>query len=184
MSSSKYSPGPAHGAGIDKNGEEWILTLVRELRHPPALVWEALTDPAQLEQWAPFNASGHLATSKTVQLSTVGTPAPLVSETTIRRAEKPTLLEYNWGDQTLKWQLEAIPGGTRLKLWHRIDRRFIAMGAAGWHICLDVLEYLLAGTPLGRIVGPDAMNFGWPELNRQYASMFGVEPISWSPSKK
>jgi len=30
--------------------------------------------------------------------------------------------------------------GTRLTLWHNIDRRFIAMGAAGWHICVDVLD--------------------------------------------
>jgi hypothetical protein len=29
-----------------------------------------------------------------------------------------------------------------------IDRRFISMGAEGWHICFDVLDRLLAGQPL------------------------------------
>ena len=50
-------------------------------------------------------------------------------------------------------------GGTRLTLWTNIGRRFISMGAAGWHICFDVLDHLLSGTPIGRIVGPDAMKF-------------------------
>jgi hypothetical protein len=36
-------------------------------------------------------------------------------------------------------------------LWHNIDRRFISWGAAGWHICFDVLDRLLSGTPIGRI---------------------------------
>jgi hypothetical protein len=35
--------------------------LVRELRHPPATVWQALTDPAQLSEWAPFDADRNLA---------------------------------------------------------------------------------------------------------------------------
>jgi len=33
-------------------------------------------------------------------------------------------------------------------------------GAAGWHICFDVLERLLAGRPIGRIVGAEALKFG------------------------
>ena len=43
-----YSPGAAAGAEVRKRGDEWTLVLVRELRHPPATVWGALTDPAQL----------------------------------------------------------------------------------------------------------------------------------------
>jgi hypothetical protein len=64
-------------------------------------------------------------------------------------------------------------------LWHNIDRRFISMGAAGWHVCLDVLERLLAGKPIGRA---DAMKFGgWQRLNADYATQFGVEAPSWPP---
>src|SRR5947207_15489215 len=40
--------------------------------------------------------------------------------------------------------------------------------AAGWHICFDVLERLLAGEPIGRIVGPEAMKFGgWRSEERR-----------------
>jgi hypothetical protein len=51
----------------------------------------------------------------------------------------------------------------------------MAMGAAGWHICFDVLDHLLSGTPLGRIVGAEAMKFGWQRLNAEYARQFGIE---------
>ena len=49
------------------------------------------------------------------------------------------------------------------------------MGAAGWHICFDVLDRFLEGHPIGRIVGGDAMKFEWQRLHAEYAAQFGVE---------
>jgi hypothetical protein len=99
----------------------------------------------------------------------------------VKRADAPEVLEFNWGGQEIRWELEPLGGGgTRLTLWHSIDRRFISMGAAGWHICFDVLERLLAGRPIGRIVGPQAMKFGgWQRLNAEYAKQFGAETSGW-----
>lgn len=171
-----YTPGPARGAEVRKDGEKWTLVLVRELRHPPEKVWETITDPAHLREWAPFDADRSLASTGPVKLTTVGAPTPMISKTTVTRADPPKLLEFTWGGQEIRWQLEPFGGGTRLMLWHNIDRRFISMGAAGWHICLDVLDYLLSGTPIGRIVGGDALKFGgWQQLNAEYARQFGVE---------
>jgi uncharacterized protein YndB with AHSA1/START domain len=180
----QYAPGPAGGAEVRKDGEKWTLILVRELRHSPEKVWQALTDPVHLREWAPYDADGSLGTvGTTVKLTTVGAPTPHVTETTVTRADAPKLLEYNWGSQDIRWQLEAFAGGTRLTLWHNIDGHFISMGAAGWHICLDVLYHLLSGTPIGRIVGGEAMKFdGWHRLNSEYAQQFGIEVPSW-PSK-
>jgi uncharacterized protein YndB with AHSA1/START domain len=177
-----YTPGPARGAQVRKDGETWTLLLVRELRHPPAMVWQALTDPAHLSEWAPFDADRNLAAVGPVKLSTAGTPRPQVSETTVKRAEAPRLLEYSWGGSDLRWELEPLGSGTRLTLWHNIDRRFISLGAAGWHICFDVLDRLLTGTPIGRIVAGQAMKFGgWQRLNAEYARQFGVETPHWPP---
>jgi len=179
----QYRPGSARGAEVRKDGDRWTLVLVRELRHPPERVWRALTDPAQLREWAPFDADGSLGTAGTaVRLTTVGLPTPQVSETRVTRAEAPSLLEYNWGGNDIRWRLEASGDGTRLTLWHNIDRRFISMGAAGWHICLDVLDRLLGGAPIGRIVAGDAMNFDWPALNAEYAKQFGVESPGRPPN--
>ena len=117
-----------------------------------------------------------------MKLTTVGAPALHVTETRVTRADAPELLEYNWGGFDMRWELEAFGDGTRLTLWTNIDRRFISMGAAGWHICFDVLDHLLSGTPIGRIVGPEAMKFGWQRLNAEYAKQFGIETPNWPPN--
>jgi uncharacterized protein YndB with AHSA1/START domain len=177
---STYSPGPASGARINKEADKWTLVLVRDLKHPPAKVWTAITDPEHLKQWAPFDADRSLGSVGTAKLTTVGAPQPMVSDTQIKRADAPKVLEYSWGKQDLRWELEPISTGTRLTLWHNIDKNFIAMGAAGWHICFDVMDRLIAGEPIGRMVGPATMQFeGWQRLHVEYAKQFGVELPKW-----
>jgi len=172
----EYAPGPASGAQVRKDGEKWTLILVRELRHSPEKVWQALTDPAHLREWAPFDADRSLEAVGPVKISMVGTPKPTVFETAVKRADAPRLLEYSWGGSDLRWELEPFGGGTRLTLWHSIDRRFVAWGAAGWHISFDVLDRFLAGEPIGRMVGSDAMKFGaWQRLVAEYATQFGIK---------
>ncbi|HTI65670.1 MAG TPA: SRPBCC family protein [Gemmatimonadaceae bacterium] len=175
----QYAPGPAAGADVRKDGPQWTLILVRELRHSPAKVWDALTDPEQLREWAPFDADRNLGTAGPVTLSTArARPASLDAErenSKVTRAEAPRLLEYTWGGNELRWELEPLASGTRLTLWHNIDRRFVSWGAAGWHICFDVLDRFLAGQPIGRIVAGDAMKFEWQRLNTEYARQFGVD---------
>jgi uncharacterized protein YndB with AHSA1/START domain len=172
----QYAPGPANLARVQKDGDKWTLILVRELRHSPEKIWQALTDPAHLREWAPFVTDGSLGAVGTVKLTWVGAPTPI--ETKVTRVEAPKALEY--GD--MRWELEASGGGTRLTLWTKIDRRFVSMGAAGWHISFDVLDHLLSGTPLGRIAGGDAMKFaGWQRLNAEYAKQFGIKAPNWPP---
>ncbi len=172
----QYEPGPASGAQVRKDGEKWTLILVRELRHPPEKVWKALTDPAHLREWAPFVTDGSLGSVGTVNVTWVGTTAPI--ETRVTRAEAPYVLEY---DNT-RWELEASERGTRLTLWHTIDRRFIAWGAAGWHICFDVLDRFLAGQPIGCIIGAAAVKLaGWQRLNAEYSQQFGIEARDLPP---
>src|SRR5947208_13052124 len=107
-----YTPAPAYGAQVNKDGpqkDRWTLILVRELRHSPDKVWQALTDPAQLREWAPFDADGSLGTAgNTVKLTTVGAPGPHVTETTVMRADAPEVIEYNWGGFDMRWKLEAL----------------------------------------------------------------------------
>src|SRR5947208_1720857 len=114
----QYTPGPASGAEVRKEGEKWTLVLVRQLRHPPEKVWQALTDPAHLREWAPFDADCSLGIAgAAVKLSTVGAPTPHVTDTKVTRADAPRALEYGWGGNDMRWELEPIQGGTRLTLW-------------------------------------------------------------------
>ncbi len=75
-------------------------------------------------------------------LTWVGTPIPI--QTKVTRADAPKVLEYG----EIRWELESFGAGTRITLWHSIDRRFIAWGAAGWHIAFDILDRLLTGKPI------------------------------------
>ncbi|HVZ32208.1 MAG TPA: SRPBCC family protein [Polyangiaceae bacterium] len=177
----RYTPGPAAGAEVQKDGDKWTLVLVRNLSHPPAKVWKAITEPEHLRAWAPFDSDRNLGSVGTVKLTTVGAPQQPVTETQVKRADAPKALEYSWGGQDMRWELEPVgASGTRLTLWHNIDRRFISMGAAGWHICFDVLDRFLSGQPIGRMVGPECLKFeGWQRLNAEYAKQFGVELPRW-----
>src|SRR4029453_10872683 len=76
----QYTPGPASGAEVRKDGEKWTLVLVRELSHSPAKVWKALTEPEHLREWAPFDSDRSLANVGSAKLTTVGAPTPLVTE--------------------------------------------------------------------------------------------------------
>ncbi len=176
--STQYAPGEASGARVLKDGEKWTLILTRELRHPPQKVWQALTHPQHLREWAPFEADANLgAAGARVKLTWSGTGN--VSDARVTRAEAPRVLEYH----DLRWELEPIGGQwTRLTLWHAIDRRFVAWGAAGWHIAFDVLDRLLADEPIGRIAGADVMKYaGWRRLVAEYAEQFGAEPPNQPP---
>ena len=167
----EYSPGPARGAQVRKEGEMWTLILVREVHHAPEKVWQALTDPVHLREWAPFEVDGSLATAgATVNLKWAGNPKSF--ETKVTKAERPRMLEYG----NIRWELDRLEEGTRLTLWHSIGRRYVTWGAAGWHICFDVLDHLLNGDPIGRIAGADATRSGaWQRLVAEYAEKFEVE---------
>ena len=172
-----YEAGPARGARVIKGDDKWTLVLERELYHAPELVWEALIDPEQLREWAPFEAEGDLGTAgATVKLTWIGSGASVPVKVT--RADAPRVLEF----ADIRWELEPTRDGTHLTLWHSIDKRYVAWGTAGWHIALDVLGRRLAGEPASRPAGADAAkNPVWQRLVTEYAEMFGAELPKWAP---
>ena len=93
----EYAPGAASGAEVRRDGETWTLVLVRDVAHAPAKVWKALTDPEHLREWAPFDPDRNLGAVGTAKLTTVGAPTPHVTETQVKRADAPKVLEFSWG---------------------------------------------------------------------------------------
>jgi uncharacterized protein YndB with AHSA1/START domain len=175
MNRATFQPGPL--AEVEYRAEEGRLTLifVRVLRHPPDKVWAALTDPAQLREWAPFTTDRPLSRTGDATLTMIDGDVSEDLEASVTRAEPPTLLEYTWGTDFLRWELAPIDAGTRLTLRHTLSGEdWLPKAAAGWHLCLDVAEHLLAGEPIGPIRGHDAMNFGWQELHDRYAEKLAI----------
>ncbi|WP_127125661.1 SRPBCC family protein [Georgenia sp. SYP-B2076] len=168
-------PGPLAEVAGRPEGGRWILVLVRDLRHPPAAVWAALTDPAQVSRWAPYTADRNLDAVGEATLTMLDGGSPVELPSSVRRAEAPRLLEYTWGTDLLRWELTPTDEGTRLTLSQTVEGRdWMSKVAAGWHLCLLVAERLLDGRPIAPIIGEDAMNYGWGALNEAYAEKLGV----------
>ena len=170
-----FDPGPLSDVELQATEGRWTLVLVRQLRHAPDKVWSALTDPDQLREWAPFIADRDLGTTGAATLTMIEGDEKMDLAASVTHADPPTVLEYTWGTDVVAWKLEPTGSGTRLTLRHTFADRDSAPGAAaGWHLCLVVLEHLLAGDPIGPIRGQDAMNYGWEALRDAYAATFGV----------
>jgi uncharacterized protein YndB with AHSA1/START domain len=175
MDRNSFEHSPLAAVDAEFGAERWTLVFIRDLRHPPEKVWAALTEPGQLSEWAPFTTDRDLSSVGEATLTMIDGETAVDLGASVRRAERPTLLEYTWGKDLLRWDLEPIEIGTRLTLRHVVeDQDWLAQVAAGWHLCLDVAERLLDGQPIGPIRGADAMNFGWERLRAAYAEKLGT----------
>jgi uncharacterized protein YndB with AHSA1/START domain len=157
-------------ATAESTEDGWTLVLVRELKHPPARVWTALTEPAELAAWAPFTAERALTRTGELTVTMIDGDERVELTSAVTEVDPPRLLAYRWGDDRLRWELEPTASGTRLTLRHLVgDRDDLARAAAGWHLCLDVAERLLDGDPVEPIRGRDALDHGWQQLHDGYA---------------
>jgi uncharacterized protein YndB with AHSA1/START domain len=185
MNHDRFDPGPPAEVASHADGNRWTLVFVRDVRHPPGTVWAALTDPGQLRAWAPFVADRDLGQTGDATLTMVDGDVAEDLPATVTRAEPPTLLEYTWGDDLLRWELTPTERGTRLTLRHTVEHRsMVPKVAAGWHLCLVVAERLLDGAPVGPIRGEDARNYGWDDLRDAYAARLGIDASSESETSE
>jgi len=176
MTTPDFDPGPLAHVDCQQGAEGWTLVFTRALPQPPQRVWDVLTDPDQLRAWSPYTADRHLARIGEANLTMLDGMTSGNIPTTITHADAPRLLEYTWqldqfGRSVLRWELEPIPGGTRLTLRQTVrDAEWTPKIAAGWHLCLLVAERLLQGHPVKPIIGERAYAFGWQTLHDAYAA--------------
>lgn len=180
MNPQDFDPGPLAEVEHRTEGERSTLVFIRHLRHSPAKVWAALTDPEQLRQWAPFEPDHDLAATGPAVLRMTDGQTIEEFPANVRRAVEPELLEYTWGDDLLRWELAPDGTGTRLTLHHNVESPdWLPRVAAGWHLCLVVAERLLDGEPIGPIVGAEAKKYGWDRLHDAYAAKMGIAGKGW-----
>ena len=104
-----------------------------------------------------------------------------MTETRVTRADAPKLLEYRGFD--MRWELEA--SGWRhapdAVAQHRSPLHLDGALPGGTFVSMSWTAFSRV-TPIGRIVGADAMKFaGWQRLIAEYAKQFGVETPNWPP---
>jgi uncharacterized protein YndB with AHSA1/START domain len=146
-----------------------VLRFERRLPHPPERVWRALTEPERLAAWFPQDVAfeGERAVGGTLRfLWRDGDDPPFGGE--IVAFDPPRLLEYTWGDETLRWELRPDGAACLLVFTDAMDDRDrAARNAAGWQACLDALGALLAGQPPARSPQEHAA-----DLREGYAARF------------
>ncbi|WP_041782462.1 SRPBCC domain-containing protein [Mycolicibacterium chubuense] len=142
--------------------------MTRTLPHRADVVWRWLTDPQRLARWSPVVPDAPLTSIGARQIRERPDGDPVDGE--VLAVDAPHELVHRWGDDVLRWRLTDSDTGCTLTLEHRMaDRGPAPMNAAGWHVCFDVLEPVLAGADVPRRVGPDALAVGWEALRDSYA---------------
>ena len=119
-----------------------VLRMERRLKHPPAKVWKAVTEPERLADWFPGSVTLDLRAggALTFELDGDGDTG------TITDLDPPRLIAYTWGADHLRWELHPDGEGTRLVLLHTFDDRAGAASfGAGWHTCIVALDLALDG---------------------------------------
>lgn len=165
-------------------GGKWQLRFVRRLRHAPEKVWRALVEPEHLAAWMPARMEGERRAGAALRFVFEEDPS-YESLGEILVWDPPRVLEYRWEDEFLRFELKPSEGGCELTFVTRFEEvGKAARDAAGWHVCLDLLEHHLDGT------SPSwKSEERWRPLNEHYRAVFGPEastigPPEWHPESK
>jgi uncharacterized protein YndB with AHSA1/START domain len=150
-------------------GPSATIVFRRLLAHPIQDVWEAITEPSQIEVW--FLAKVTRETSQGGNL-VMEHPNGVRATGRVLEWQPPRMYEHEWnltpgpnrpdGEFSIvRWELTPAEGGTLLVLTHRkLTRPTAEVFARGLRVFLDRLSAHLGGAPM-----PDP-----PWLNRSTSS--------------
>ena len=163
---------------LEKNGSRWQLRFRRELAHPPQRVWQALTETDELRKWFPDQiVVGEWKVGAKLKFQDVNAKMqPFDGE--VLACAPPSLLEFRWGTDTIRFEVAARESGSTLTLIDTIDELGkAARDGAGWHVCLDALEHALDATDA------PSMPEQWSAVHEDYVKKFGPEASTIGPPK-
>jgi len=133
--------------------ERPALRFERQIGHPVKTVWEAITEPSELEQWFPTAVEFEPRVGGAMTFTFREYTLPDGSSTmrgSVTELDPPRLFAFCWGDDHLRFELEPRDDGAASLLRFTVlldSREKAARDGAGWHVCLDRLEQQLAGVP-------------------------------------
>jgi uncharacterized protein YndB with AHSA1/START domain len=127
-----------------------VLRFERRLAHPPAKVWRAITEPAELAHWFPAAVEAEPRVGAEMRF-TFPDEAPVdgMHEGEILELDPPKVYAFRWDEDVLRFELIPDGDGTLLVFTHTIGGGWIGRlgagrNAAGWDVCLDALVARLA----------------------------------------
>jgi uncharacterized protein YndB with AHSA1/START domain len=134
---------------IEVEGERYGLTLVRRLAARIQDVWEAITEPEELEEWLSTTELEPRSGGR-IQIDFGDND---VVRGTVQKFDPPHVFEFTWSDpkdgndpSVVRFELTQDGDETVLRFTHRRQLDHLARStAAGWHAHLDLLEGRLRG---------------------------------------
>jgi uncharacterized protein YndB with AHSA1/START domain len=164
---------------LENGNGTWRLRFTRTLPHSQEKVWRALTEPEHLEAWFPTTIEGELEAGAALRFRHRHADLPPM-EGEMLACDPPSLLEFTWGDDTLRFSLEPDGAGTRLTLVDTLEELGkAARDGAGWHTCLDQLAYHLDDEE-----PPWTSSERWEEIHDSYVEGFGPEAATIGPPEE
>jgi uncharacterized protein YndB with AHSA1/START domain len=147
-----------------------LVRFERTFPHPVQAVWEAITDPAQLEEWFPTTVEfAALSPGAPVEFRfPEGRFPPMTGEILDVRRER--LLAFTWGEDRLSFELAPADEGAACRLVFSVvldtaDKA--ARDSAGWDSCLDMLQLVAGGGAPQRPAGTANWEAYYEEYKRQ-----------------
>jgi uncharacterized protein YndB with AHSA1/START domain len=161
---------------LEEADGRWRLSYIRNLPHPPEKVWRALTEAEHVSRWFPCDIHGEWAPGSPLRFTFREHEAEDFAGEVIT-ADPPKTLEFTWGGDTLRFELEPDGERTVLRFFDTIDELGkAARDGGGWHACLDVLEYELSGDE-----PPWSANDHWRDVEPLYLDSFPPEATTVGP---
>jgi uncharacterized protein YndB with AHSA1/START domain len=156
-------------------GQRWNVSFERTLPHPPEKVWRALTEAEHLKAWFPTTIEGGWDVGAPLRFAFEDHPIePMSGEVLV--CDPPKVLEFTWGEDTLRFELEPVAGGTHLMLVDTIvELGKAARDGAGWHVKLQELARVLDGDT------PPFEVDDWRPVNERYKERFGPAASTLGP---
>jgi uncharacterized protein YndB with AHSA1/START domain len=136
---------------VSVEGDQPVVRFERQFPHAREKVWQAITESEHLAQWFPCDLVGDRRSGAELRLpfwpahvERYGIPTPVL-DGRIEVWDPPEVFEWWWSTDRLRWELDEVDGGTRLRLttWLGPHGAGTANTAAGYHVCLDHLTMLL-----------------------------------------
>ena len=147
--------------------------------HPVARVWAAVTDPEEMRHWFPSPEVRHDGrTGGSITVS--GDPySPDPKTSRILVWEPPYRFAFEWEDDELHLTLSEHARGCRFELVNILSTPGAgARNAAGWEMCLELLDRTIAGPREGSASDAGMEEF-LPVLEKYKAK--GVPDDGWLP---
>jgi uncharacterized protein YndB with AHSA1/START domain len=161
---------------LEQVGGRWQLRFTRRLSHPPEKVWRAITESEHLATWVPADIVGERAAGASLRFVFRNNEGPPIDGAMIRY-DPPSVFEFRWGEDTFRFDLEPDGDGCVLSFVNTFaELGKAARDAAGWHICLDLLGYHLAGKE-----APWTPEKRWIDVHDTYVDRFPPEAATIGP---